>query len=120
MVPQRPFLRGSPGWVRSSLDLTLLIDAEHDRVFGRIQIEPDHVGQLFDEARIVGEFEAGDPVRLQLMCSPDPVHGVWADTHGLGHGSAATSGVTSTSRSCWTACTTSTACSTPRAAPSCG
>src|SRR5215468_4716879 len=54
------------------LDLTLLIDAEHDRVFGRIQIEPDHVGQLFDEARIVGEFEAGDPVRLQLMCSPDP------------------------------------------------
>src|SRR5215472_12117791 len=91
--PAAPLLEGQSrlGPVEG-LDLTLLIDAEHDRVFGRIQIEPDHVGQLFDEARIVGEFEAGDPVRLQLMCSPDPVHGVWADTHGLGHGSAAPMG----------------------------
>jgi hypothetical protein len=42
----------------------VLIDAEHDRMLGRTQIEPDDVGQLFDEARIVGEFEAGDAAWL--------------------------------------------------------
>jgi hypothetical protein len=30
------------------LDLRLLIDAEHDRVLGRVQIQPDYIGDLGD------------------------------------------------------------------------
>jgi hypothetical protein len=34
---------------------------------GRIDIKPDHVAQLVDELRIVGELELLDPVRLEAM-----------------------------------------------------
>jgi hypothetical protein len=38
------------------LDLRLLIDAEHDRRLGRVEVEPNDVAHLVDELRIGGEF----------------------------------------------------------------
>jgi len=42
------------------LHLALLITAEHDGVFGGIQIKPDHLFEFLGEARIVGDFEGAD------------------------------------------------------------
>ena len=41
--PARPFFIGRPGCVRSSANLALLVDAEHQGVFGGIQIETHHI-----------------------------------------------------------------------------
>ena len=46
-------LSGRPGCVRSKrLDLTLLIDAQHDRVLRRCQVDTNHVGELLQELGI--------------------------------------------------------------------
>ncbi len=42
---------------------------------GRIDIKPDHVAQLVDELRVVGELELLDPVRLETMRAPDALNG---------------------------------------------
>ena len=56
------------------LDLALLVDAEHDGVRRRIDIEPDDVAQLGDEVRIVGELELAHAVRLKPVRAPDALH----------------------------------------------
>ena len=38
------------------LDLGLLVDAEHDRALGRVEIEPDDIADLVDELRVLGEL----------------------------------------------------------------
>ena len=38
---------------------------------GRIDIKPDHVAQLVDELRVVGELELLNPVWLETMRVPD-------------------------------------------------
>ena len=46
-------LSGRPGCVRSKrLDLTLLIDAQHERVLRRCQVDTNHVGELLQELGI--------------------------------------------------------------------
>jgi len=67
------------------LDLALLVDREHDGVRRRVEIEPDHVAQLLDEPRIVGEFELPDPVRLEPVGAPDALDRADADAGRLGH-----------------------------------
>jgi hypothetical protein len=47
------------------LDLAFFIDAEDERLGGRIEIEADHIAQLLDEEGIGRELEAAGPVRLQ-------------------------------------------------------
>ena len=47
------------------LDLRLLIDAEHGRMRGRIQIEADDIADFLDEQRIVRQLERLAPMRLQ-------------------------------------------------------
>jgi hypothetical protein len=47
------------------LDLAFFIDAEDERLVGRIEIEADHIAQLLDEEGIGRELEAAGPVRLQ-------------------------------------------------------
>ena len=54
------------------LDLRLLIDAQHDRGLGRIEVQPDDVAHLVDELRIRGELERLDLMRLQRERPPDP------------------------------------------------
>ena len=56
------------------LDLGLLIDAEHDRALGRVEIEPDDVADLVDELRVLGELPGLLAVRLQPERPPDPQH----------------------------------------------
>ena len=46
------------------LDLGLLIDAQHDRVLRRGQVEADDVGDLRDQLRVGRELERLDPPRL--------------------------------------------------------
>jgi hypothetical protein len=41
-----------------SLDLALLVYAQHKRVLGRIQIETDNILQLGREIRIIADLEA--------------------------------------------------------------
>ena len=72
---------GDPGQHRQDrrravegLDLGLLVDAEHDRALGRVEIEPDDVVDLVDEQRVFGEFEGVLAMRLEPERSPDPRH----------------------------------------------
>ena len=51
------------------LDLALLVDAQHQRLLGRVEVQPDDVGQLLGEARVVGELERSHPVRLRPCAS---------------------------------------------------
>ena len=56
------------------LDLGLLVDAEHDRVLRRVQVQPDHVGDLGDQLRVGGELERLRPPRLHPVMPPGPQH----------------------------------------------
>ena len=47
------------------LALTLLVDAQHQRMIGRVEVQPDDVADLLDEERIVRQLEALRAVRLQ-------------------------------------------------------
>jgi len=67
------------------LDLALLIDADHQRLVGRIEIEPDDVAHLLDELRIGGELERLRPMRLQRERAPDALHRGRRDTRRLRH-----------------------------------
>ena len=55
------------------LDLGLLVDREHDRPLGRIEVQADHVPDLGLELRIGAELERLDPVRLETRLGPDPL-----------------------------------------------
>ncbi len=57
------------------LDLALLINAQHDRLLRRVEVEPDDVGQLLAEPRIVRQLEGADTVRLQAVSVPDALYG---------------------------------------------
>ena len=52
---------------------------------GRIDIKPDHVAQLVDELRVVGELELPDAVRLETMRAPDALDGTRADADDFRH-----------------------------------
>ena len=47
------------------LGLGLLVDADHDRVHGRIQVDPDNVADLGLQLRVGAELERLDLPRLQ-------------------------------------------------------
>ncbi len=79
------------------LDLALLVDRQHDGVRRRVDprvrplagpragCEADHVAELVDEARVVGELELPHPVRLEAVGAPDAVHRRDGDAGLLGH-----------------------------------
>ena len=56
------------------LDGSLLVDTEHRGVLRRIDVEPDHVGGLAFEVRIIGCHVALQPMRLKPGAPPDPRH----------------------------------------------
>jgi hypothetical protein len=66
-----PGRRGRTGAVQG-LDLGLLVDAQHQRPVGRVDVEPDHVADLLDEQRVGAELERIDEVGLQPERPPDP------------------------------------------------
>jgi hypothetical protein len=57
-----------------SLDLALLVDAQHQGFVRGIQIEPQDVGQLLEEVLVAAELEGLDPMRLQVVALPDALH----------------------------------------------
>jgi hypothetical protein len=61
------------------LDLGLLVDREHDRVLGRVEVEPDDVDDLGFQFGIGGEPEALGAPRLHAVLAPDARHGVIGD-----------------------------------------
>ena len=54
------------------LDLGLLVDAEHHRRVGRVQVQPDDVADLVDELRVGRQLELVHQVRLEPERPPDP------------------------------------------------
>lgn len=56
------------------LNLALLITRENQRMLRRIEIQPDDVDQFLREPRIVRDFEALGPVRLEAVVAPDALH----------------------------------------------
>src|SRR5215472_12920582 len=67
------------------LDLALLIDRQHQRMLGRVDIEADNILNLSGKRGIVGQLELPDPMRLQTARCPDPLHAAEADASGLGN-----------------------------------
>ncbi len=56
------------------LDLAFLIHAEDDSMLGWMQIQTHHILQFVLEVWIPTEFKGPDPVGLQAMGGPDPMH----------------------------------------------
>ena len=67
------------------LDLRFLIDAEHQRVVRRVEIEADDVAHLVNKQRVCRQLEGFAPVRLEGERPPDAMHGRDRQTRGLGH-----------------------------------
>src|ERR1700692_3258246 len=49
--------RQAPVGAIERLNLAFLVDAEHNRLVGRVEVEPDDVDHFFSELWIVGELE---------------------------------------------------------------
>src|SRR5512132_3441273 len=82
-LPGAPWQQGL-GAVQS-LDLTLLVHAQHKGVLGWGHVEPDDVAHLLPDERLARELEDLDPVRLQSEGFPDAVDCRRRVTHRLGH-----------------------------------
>src|SRR5262249_54341379 len=63
------------------LDLALLVDREDDGMGGRVDVETDHIPELFGERRIVRQLERPDTMRRELVGLEDALHRPQADTH---------------------------------------
>jgi hypothetical protein len=66
---RQAFLRAIEG-----LDLAFLIDAQHQGMLRRIQVEADNVNDFLGELRIVRELEGLRAMRLQAIRLPHPLH----------------------------------------------
>ena len=66
------------------LDLALLVDAQHQGLVRRIQIQPHDVGQLLDELRVAAQLEGLDPMRLEVVTRPDALDRGLAEPLGPG------------------------------------
>jgi hypothetical protein len=71
-----------PGAVER-LDLAFFVDAEDDGMGRRVDVQTDHIFQLFGKLRIVGELERAHPMRLQPVRLPDAAHRGRADPPAL-------------------------------------
>src|SRR4249920_1935698 len=66
-----PFLQRQAGLrAIQGLNLALLVDAQHDRLVGRIEVEADYVSQLFDKPRVAGQLEILGAMRLEVVAAP--------------------------------------------------
>ena len=57
-------------------------------MLGRVQVQAHHILQLVLDVRILAELEGPDPVGLQAMSPPDPLHirGIRSQIPGQGAG----------------------------------
>src|SRR5262245_36034627 len=63
------------------LDLALLVDREYDGMGGRIDVETDHIPELFGERRIVPQLYRPETMRRRVGGVEDALHRPQADTH---------------------------------------
>lgn len=56
------------------LNLTLLISGEDKSTFRRVQIQSDHIDELYFEMRIIAHLERTRSMGLQPVGLPDPLH----------------------------------------------
>lgn len=79
-----PLLQGQPGLSAiQGLDLALLVGAKDQGFVRRIEVEPHHIRQLFDELGIAADLEGAGLMRFEPMRVPDPMDGFRADAdHG--------------------------------------
>src|SRR5664280_1758852 len=71
--------------VVQGLDGGLLVHAQHHRLLGRVQVEPDDVDELLLKGWVVRELERLDQVRLEATPGPDPLNCGWTDPDLFGH-----------------------------------
>src|ERR1035441_8463716 len=55
------------------LYLAFLVDAKHDGLVRRVQVEPDHVGKFFQKAGVAGELEGLGAMRLEVVAAQDVI-----------------------------------------------
>lgn len=67
------------------LYLRLFVNAQDKGFIRGIQIEPDDIGQLFNELFVLGKLECFDAMGLQSVGFPDAGHRGMADSNRLGH-----------------------------------
>jgi len=70
------------------LDLTLLVDAQHDGVIRRMEIEADDIAHLFDEERVGGQLEPLLAMGLDPKGRPDAMDGGFGELRVGGERSA--------------------------------
>jgi hypothetical protein len=66
-----------------SLDGSLFVDAKHRRMLRRFDIQPNNIGRLELEIRVVGSHVAFDPMGLKPGTLPHPRHHHVADAQVL-------------------------------------
>lgn len=67
-----------------SLNLALFIDAQHQSMIGRIQIQTRDIAHFFDEERIVGKFETASAMGLQREGAEQAMHSGLGDATSRG------------------------------------
>src|SRR6266571_2434549 len=67
------------------LNLGLLVQRQHERMLWRVEVETDHVLQLFGKARVVAQLESLDSMRPEAVLAPDAAHGGFAHPTRPGH-----------------------------------
>jgi hypothetical protein len=67
------------------LNLALLVNAQHYRVLGRIQVEPDDIGKLPGKLWITADLEGPRQVWLQAVGAPDTAYGSLAHARSFRH-----------------------------------
>ena len=72
------------GGAGKRLDLGLLVHADHNRSFGRVQVQADHVADLGFQLRVGGELEGLGPPRFEVVLGPDAGDGVVATAQLVG------------------------------------
>lgn len=71
---------------------SLLVDAEHQRLLGRIQVKTHHVADFFRQLGVIAEFEGSGTVRLDAPLPPNSLDGAVAGTDLSGQGPGAPMG----------------------------
>ena len=74
-MPARPATMGRLGWVWSIAWRGFLIEAEHHSPSRQVEIQTDHVDQLFLEVRVGRQFEGVHAPGLEVVVGTDPGDG---------------------------------------------
>ena len=71
------------------LHLTFFVDAEHDRVVRRIEVQAHDIAHLLDKLRVGRQLEGLDPMRLQPKGPPDARDRRFREAQGVAQASGA-------------------------------